>query len=102
MNYGATTLGPLSTDPEADIKTVEEFWKKKGFTTKVEHSTNPKETQIRLTAPVGYDNAGQSQELVHAGAAGAQCPLGPVILKFGGFARLPQRAVGGSPRARES
>lgn len=61
MNYGATTLGPLSTDPEADIKTVEEFWKKKGFTTKVEHSTNPKETQIRLTAPVGYDNAGQSQ-----------------------------------------
>jgi hypothetical protein len=48
VNYAATTVGPLSADPEAAINTVEAFWKKKGFTTQVVHSTNPKETQIRL------------------------------------------------------
>jgi hypothetical protein len=48
VNYAATTMGPLSSDPEADIKIVEAFWKKKGFTTKVVHSTNPKDTQIWL------------------------------------------------------
>jgi hypothetical protein len=48
VDYVAVRQGPPSADPEGDVAKVAKFWKAKGIETRVVHSTNPKNTQIRL------------------------------------------------------
>jgi hypothetical protein len=50
VNYGYARIGPASAAPSHDAAVVEDFWKSKGYKTKLTHSSNPNDTTLQLFA----------------------------------------------------
>jgi hypothetical protein len=48
VDYGYARIGPASADPRHDAAVVEDFWKSRGYKTKLTHSSNPKDTTLQL------------------------------------------------------